>query len=105
MNRDMQRFRCILIYCAIFKRMKKTVFTILWMLAFCIVGICIFAGFSAAIVLFLHHPYNEALDKNRILAVMVVDWLGPIGLPILALILGIRGALPGTRSKKQTGQL
>ena len=31
---------------------------------------------------------------------MIVFWLGPIGLPIVVLILGVRGALPGTRSKE-----
>ena len=84
--------------------MKKTIFPILWMFAFFLIGACIFAGFGAVIVLFVHQPL-EASDRIKMLAVTIVDWLGPIGLPILALILGIRGVLPGTRSKKHTAQL
>ena len=80
--------------------MKKTIFTILWMFAFCIIGICIFAGFGAFMASLFHHPYDEAADKSKVIAIMVVDWLCPIGLPILALILGIRGKLPGTQSRK-----
>ncbi|HSY74804.1 MAG TPA: hypothetical protein VK810_04985 [Dongiaceae bacterium] len=81
--------------------MKKIMFTIVWMFAFFIMGTWIFGGIGAVIGLFLHQPYNEALDKNKLLAAGIVAWLCCIGLPILALILGIRGKLPGTRRKNE----
>ena len=84
--------------------MKKTILTILWMIAFFLIGSCIFVGFGAVIVLFMHHPYDENLDSSKMLAVRIVAWLVGIGLPILALILGIREKLPGTRSRKSLVQ-
>ena len=80
--------------------MKKTILTILWMLAFFVMGSLIFAGIGAVIGLFFHHPYNEALDRDKLLAVQVLACIATFGFPILALILGIRGRLPGTRSGK-----
>ena len=82
--------------------MKKTILTILWMIAFFLMGSCIFAGIGQVVVLFIHQPL-QASDRIIMLAVRIVACLCAIGLPILALILGIRGRLPGTRSRKEFG--
>ncbi len=85
--------------------MKKTIFTILWMLAFFVVGLIIFGVFSYAMVQSSPHPTDPAaLTDTKVRLIMLVDWLCPIGLPILALILGILGRLPGTRGRKDLVQ-
>ena len=81
--------------------MKKVVVTILWIFCSFIVGIVVFAVFGYVMVQSSPNPTNPAsLDDYKVRLIMVVDWLFPIGLPIIALILGICGVLPGTRSKK-----
>jgi hypothetical protein len=85
-----------------FKLFIAGLFTILWMLAFFLIGICIYPAFTALISLFMQRPLHEVLDDPNI---MNLFWLCPIGLTGFALILGIRGALPGTRSKKDLTQL
>jgi hypothetical protein len=82
--------------------MKKTLFTILWMFVFFIMGSWIFAGIGTVIGLFFHHPYNETLDRDKLLAVQILACIATFGFPILGLILGIRGKLPGTGSKKHS---
>jgi hypothetical protein len=78
--------------------MKKALFTILWMFIFFIVGLVIFAAFSFVMVQSSPRPTGAAsLDDHKVRLIMVVDWLFPIGLPVVALILGICGVLPGTR--------
>jgi hypothetical protein len=47
-----------------------------------------------------HEPASSNIDSLPHLW-MISFWSFTIGLPILALILGIRGILPGTRRKKQ----
>jgi heme/copper-type cytochrome/quinol oxidase subunit 2 len=81
--------------------MKKALFTILWMFIFFIVGLVIFAVFSFVMVQSSPRPTDAAsLNNHEVWLIMLVDWLFPIGLPIFALIMSIRGVLPGTRSKK-----
>jgi hypothetical protein len=81
--------------------MKKTIFTILWMLAFFVVGFIICGVFSFAMVESSPHPADPAaLTDTKVRFITLVDWLCLIGLPILALVLGIFGKLPGTRSRK-----
>jgi hypothetical protein len=85
--------------------MKKTIFTILWMLAFFTVGFIIFGVFSYAMVQSSPHPTDPAsFSDSKVRLIMLVDWLCPIGLPILALILGILGKLPGTHGRKDLVQ-
>jgi hypothetical protein len=82
--------------------MKKTIFTVLWMLAFFMVGFVIFIVFGSVMVRSIPHPADPAPSElYKAGLITVVDWLGPIGLPILALVLGIFGKLPGTRSHRQ----
>ena len=80
--------------------MKKTMFTILWMLAFFIVGFIIFSVFTLVMAHTFHTQDQASLDDWKVRLIMLVDRLGPIGLPVLALILGIIGKLPGTQSQK-----
>jgi hypothetical protein len=79
--------------------MKKTILTILWMIAFFLMGSCIFAGIGQVVALFLHQPLQES-DKPMGLTLVIAAWILGIGFPVLALVLGIRGRLPGTRSGK-----
>jgi hypothetical protein len=81
--------------------MKKTIATLLWMLAFFSVGFVIFTAFDLILVHFTPNPTDPASwDNWRVTLIRIVDWLFPIGLPVLALILCIVGKLPGTRSSK-----
>lgn len=78
--------------------MKKTLFIIFWVITFFIVGLIVFGVFSYAMVESSPRPTDPTtLTDNKVRFIIVVDWLFPIGLPTLALILGIFGKLPGTR--------
>jgi hypothetical protein len=83
--------------------MKKPMFILLWMAGAFIVGSLVFFGFIAIMALSISRPTEAASwTEHRALAVSIVEWLAVIGLPILALILGARGVLPGTHGNKQT---
>ena len=66
------------------------------MLVFFIVGSGIYVGFA----LFMQHRPVVADWWAESLANSVFGWLGVVCSPLLALMLGIRGKLPGTRSRK-----
>jgi hypothetical protein len=66
--------------------------TVLWMLAFFVVGMCICGAGLLAL------PASFARGKTDVLWIVSCTVL--YGSPVLALILGIRGTLPGTRSAK-----
>jgi hypothetical protein len=76
--------------------MKKTILTLLWMLVFFIVGSGIYIG----IALCMQHLPVAKNWQIEALANSILGWLGIVCMPFLALILGIRGKLPGTRSRK-----
>ncbi len=67
--------------------MKKTVFTFLWTIASQFVGLVIF------------FVYIMAIDPLRTHAGLV-GRLFVIGLPVLVVLLGVWGLLPGTRRTK-----
>jgi hypothetical protein len=71
--------------------MKKIFLIIVWMFVFLHVG---------AILLICCLNLVSSPDERPTLIRLVVSGLVLIGSPLLALILGIRGALPGTRNKK-----
>ena len=75
--------------------MKRTMLTILWMFVFFLVG-----GIYIGLALLLIQPYLFQNWWLQSLTASLVGWLGTICLPFLALILGIRGKLPGTQSRK-----
>jgi hypothetical protein len=77
--------------------MKKTMLTVLWMLAFFALGLCLYAGFIILMRPFFH---SGATDSTKAIVVMIADLLCPIGLPVVALLLGIFGKLPGTQGKQ-----
>lgn len=80
-------------------------FMLLWMIGALIVGLLVFSGFVAIMALLISRPTEAASwTESKVLMVSIVDWLGSIDLPILALILGLRGVLPGTYSNKQMTQ-
>jgi uncharacterized BrkB/YihY/UPF0761 family membrane protein len=85
--------------------MKKTIFTLLWMIALCIVGLVVFAIFITAIMPLPPHADPTSPDvQHKVMIYGLVSWVFPIGLPILALILGIFGKLPGTHGRKDLVQ-
>ena len=85
--------------------MKKTIFTLLWMIALCIVGFAAFAIFILDVMPLPPHVDPTSADsQHRVMVYGLVSWLFPIGLPILALILGIFGKLPGTQGRKDVLQ-
>jgi hypothetical protein len=73
--------------------MKRTIFIILWMVAFWIAAVIVW---SVGVALFAPVPWSDETTRK----VMFWDRVGFYGFPILALILGIFRKLPGTRSKK-----
>ena len=76
---------------------KETLVRILWMLAFGLVGCCIFVA-----VFFIHLPLHrdELLLLNRAPVILILAlWLW-VSSPLLALLLCIRGKLPGTQRRK-----
>ena len=68
-------------------QMKKTVSTLLWTIASQVVGLIIFL------------VYIMAVDPLRTHAGLVAR-LFVLGLPVLVLLLGVCGVLPGTRRKE-----
>jgi hypothetical protein len=84
--------------------MKKILFTVVWMIVFFLIGFVVFGAFAVTMAQTFHAPAAAALDYWKVRLIMVVDWLAPIGLPILALMLGIFGKLPGTRSRNPLAQ-
>ena len=80
--------------------MKKIILTLLWMLLFFIVGSGIYVGIAFCMQ---HLPVVKHLQIEA-LANSILGWLGSVCMPFLALILGIRGKLPGTRSGKDLAQ-
>jgi hypothetical protein len=85
--------------------MKKTIFTLLWMIAVFIVGLAVFAIFTFFIMPLPPHadPTSPGV-QHTVMIYGLVSWLFPFGLPILALILGIIGKLPGTHGRKDLVQ-
>jgi len=90
--------------------MKKTMFTLIWMVVFFIVGVIIFSAFAHAMVQSSRHPSHStiltatkvrlALTDDNFRLVVLVDRLCSLGFPILAFVLCILGKLPGTQSRK-----
>jgi len=80
--------------------MRKTLFTILWVIDFFVVGYVLFIGFGAGIATCIpSRPEAEAWMHSWPMLIGLVDFVAH-GLPVLALILGICGVLPGTRSRR-----
>jgi hypothetical protein len=78
--------------------MKKTIFIIFWTFAFFIVGLAIFAIYVMAVNPVPSHADATSPEvQHWAMNAGLVSWIFPIGLPILVLILGICGKLPGTR--------
>ena len=79
--------------------MKKTIFIILWMVTFAVVaGIAWVVG----VVLLAHPSQAMSWSDETTRKVMFWDRVAIFGFPSLALVLGIFGKLPGTRSRKQS---
>jgi hypothetical protein len=81
--------------------MKKTIFIILWMITFWIAAIIVW---SVGVALFAHPSQAMSWSDEKTRVIMFLDQLGFYGFPVLALILGIFGKLPGTRSRKDLVQ-
>jgi hypothetical protein len=80
------------------KLMKRTVFIILWMFVFLIFHVAIWFGG----ILLWANPLQARWSEQTTHLIIFLDRLGLIGLPSLALILGISGVLPGTRKKEHS---
>jgi len=78
--------------------MKRLLFSILWMVGFFTVGFIILVTSALVVAHFTAQATEPASWRGgRELLLSTIDWLFPIGLPILALILAVLGKLPGTR--------
>jgi hypothetical protein len=80
--------------------MKRIIFTILWTFLSFIVGLAAFA--IIYITAFIQTPPHLPRTSPEVqfwTRAIELGLLFPIGLPSLALFLGIFGQLPGTRSK------
>ena len=75
--------------------MKKPLLEFLWTVFFFILGIVLIAAFIGDILPWSFHDHGVVFVLKGVAAV-VVSLICLIGLPYLALILGIRGVLPGT---------
>jgi hypothetical protein len=84
--------------------MRKVLFTILWTFEFFLAGFGVL-GIFFIVMAYLPDHLSEAIFSDDRRVRLIVDWLFPIGLPVLALILGIFGKLPGTRSGKDLVQV
>jgi len=82
--------------------MKKTVFIVLWMISFWIIACAIWV---VGVFVFTHPSQAMAWPDETTQKVMFWDRVAFYGSPSLALILGILGKLPGTRSKNQSVQM
>lgn len=88
------------------KFMKRALFTILWLLASFVGGVALLICVTLLVSLTI--PRNVDVTqpevppemRGRALMVGLAYYLFLFGLPVLALVLGIRGKLPGTRRKK-----
>jgi amino acid permease len=80
--------------------MKKTMFTVLWVFDFFVVGYVLFIGLGAAIATFIpNRAEAEAWMRGQALLISLVNLVSH-GLPVLALVLGIFGLLPGTQNSE-----
>ena len=85
--------------------MKKTIFILLWMIALCVVGFVVFSVFVLAVMPVPPHADPTSPDsQHKVMLYGLVSLLFPIGLPVLAFILGLFGKLSGTRGRKDLMQ-
>ncbi len=85
--------------------MKKTIFTFLWMAASFIGGLVIFFSLINSVLWIPAHADVSLPDVQRkAMDIGLSIWILLIGVPLLALILGICGVLPGTRRRKDLVQ-
>jgi hypothetical protein len=85
--------------------MKKTLIAFRWFFASLIVGLVIL---GILIISGLYVPpdtevTSEGVSRKALYTGLTI-WIFLIGTPLLALILGIRGRLPGTQSRKSLVQ-
>ncbi|MGA2868105.1 MAG: hypothetical protein ABSF34_02950 [Verrucomicrobiota bacterium] len=81
--------------------MKKIIFAVLWMFASFIIGLFIFGQIITTTLWIPAHADLSSPDVQRkAMDIGLVIWIFLIGLPLIALILGICGVLPGTRRGK-----
>ena len=78
--------------------MKKIIFTIVWIIVFFVFHVIIW---SVGVALWAHPSQAMSWSDQKTDLIMLLDRVGFYGFPSLALVLGIFGKLPGTRSKKQ----
>jgi len=85
--------------------MKKILFILLWMMTFFVFGFVVFGLFDTVIM-----PISPQADhstpavQHKELILGVISLVCVFGLPLVALILGIVGKLPGTQSRKDVDE-
>ena len=85
--------------------MKKTIFTFLWMAGSFVAGLVIFFGLIESVLWIPAHADVSQPDVQRkAMDIGLAIWILLIGLPLLAVILGICGMLPGTKRRKDVVQ-
>jgi hypothetical protein len=77
--------------------MKKTMFIMLWMVAFWIAAVIVW---SVGVAVFVDRSQAMYWSDPKTQAIILFDRITLYGFPAIALILGIFGKLPGTRSRK-----
>jgi hypothetical protein len=77
--------------------MKKTIFTFLWVFASFVVGLGILGILMISGLYFPPHTEvtSEAVSHETVYTGVTI-WVFLVAIPFLALVLGIRGSLPGT---------
>jgi hypothetical protein len=86
--------------------MKKIIFIILWAIITYVVGLAVFAIYAFAINPLPPHADVKLPEvQHQVMSIGFVSLIFTILLPIVALILGICGVLPGTHRRKDFVQI
>lgn len=81
--------------------MKKTIFTLFWMAGSFVAGLeILFILINSVLWIPAHADVSSPDVERKALAIGLSIWVLLIGVPLLAMILGICGVLPGTRRHK-----
>lgn len=84
--------------------MKKSIFTLFWMAGSFVAGLVIFFSLINSVLWIPAHDVSSPDVQRKALDIGLSIWILLIGVPLLALILGICGVLPGTRRRKDLVQ-
>ena len=85
--------------------MKKFIFTVFWMFVFLVIGFIVFVCLVETVFWLPPHPdLSSPAVQHTAMLIGFFDVCLVVGFPVIALILGICGVLPGTRRRKDLVQ-